>query len=182
MEDMLASYIPDKSLRRAVSVVAAHKAKKILSPGDRVGGRSGSDEPSEVGLRVRSTDPVDGFKSRQRAYRALFKELRGARPSILGPDDYTPVDFLNEEWGDLIKAGHLTSSILIKDDYVLYRLLMDYVRGAKKGSYNRKPDPEASLDGLLSEPKESVRVRVSERSGDFGRPSDGQGIARPRLG
>jgi hypothetical protein len=166
VEEMLASHIADKSLRRALSVVASHNARKLLLPERKTSASTSESEAGEASGRVRSTDATDGFKARQRAHRALFMQHKGDRPGILGPDYYTPRDFLNEEWGDMIAKGHLTKSILIKDDYILYRLLMDYIRGLRKGSYSRPCEPDASLDDLLKYPRASVRLQFDRSAAE----------------
>src|ERR1043166_9037505 len=114
VEEMLMPHIPDKAVRGALSGLAAGAAQRLLLLRKSTTGEA---------CRVRSKDGLDGYKARQRAYRQLYIQHYGISPNSLGPDDYTPRDFLNEEFDDLIARKHLTASILIKEDYPLYRLM-----------------------------------------------------------
>lgn len=116
-------------------------------------------------IRHHLRDAKDGFRARRQAYRKEYRHFAPnyERVKSRSVEDYTVVDFLNEEWGDLIRAGSLTSAILNQNDSALYMAIRHYARGLREGTFGRPPRPEASIEELLRTPKISVRVNPGWR-------------------
>lgn len=78
------------------------------------------------------------FKARKAKHREAFQIENGRAPWALSDEDYTPVRFFQEIWGEYTMTGLITSSYLEKVDPSLYFALVNYVRGAHEGRPGRK--------------------------------------------
>jgi hypothetical protein len=108
--------------------------------------------------RVLYKDPHKGFKARKAAYRADFYEKHGREPFALTDEDYTPVRFFQEVWGEYVQTRLLTSKYLEDKDPALYQALAHYIRGARQGRPGR--DKSISFESIGVTTERDVMDRI----------------------
>ena len=81
----------------------------------------------------------DHFKAKKLVYRSCFKAARGRDPFALTDEDYTPIRFFQETWGEIVAIAPITPGYLDRVDRELYFAILNYMRGANQGRPGRKP-------------------------------------------
>lgn len=150
IEYVLVSSIPEVEKRREMAILIAGIVLGETIPIKHVLGKS----------RVLYKDPDDGFSVRRASYRKEYRRYnKGNRVKSRSANDYSVLDFLVEEWGDLIEKKELRSNMIISEDFSLYVALRTYAYGLRKGTFGRESRPDAAIEDFLGTKHTSIRQK-----------------------
>jgi hypothetical protein len=100
------------------------------------------------------------FEARREEHRRQFKAEHGRKPIPRHEtEDYTPLNFFREVWGQYIQAGVISAKYLEGVDPELYRALVAFVRGSNEGRAGRSPK---TLEGIGIRSQRDVMGRIGK--------------------
>ena len=77
------------------------------------------------------------FKKRRAAYRKRFTRQHGRPVDALSEEDYSPVRFFIDVWGEIVERTIVTPGYLERLDRPCYYALLNWMRGADVGKRGR---------------------------------------------